>query len=130
MVYTSIDIRKIKFIAYIYIPFSQNPNEKSYRSAKIQAVKHLRAVFLLTAEQRRRPTRLKKDMFILTSLTSFGSMLLLKYNSITFQWFTIGLFSKYTKNVNILTPWEIIVAWAVNLNSLVEKFVAFLILIT
>ena len=27
MVYTSIDIRKIKFVAYIYIPFSQNPNE-------------------------------------------------------------------------------------------------------
>ena len=24
-----------------------------------------------------------------------------KVNYITFQWFTVGLFSKYTKNVNI-----------------------------
>ena len=61
---TSINVRKIKFIAYIiiYIPFNQNLDEKSYKSAKIEAVKHLHAVFLLNAEQRRRPIRLYRAM--------------------------------------------------------------------
>ena len=52
----------VKFIAYVYIHFNQNVNEKSDISAKIDAGKHLHAVFLLTAEQRqwcrRRPIRL------------------------------------------------------------------------
>ena len=52
VVYTSINIRKIKFIAYSYIHFNQNVDEKSDISAKIEAGKHLHAVFLLTAEQR------------------------------------------------------------------------------
>ena len=46
------------FIAYIYIPFNKNLDEKSYISAKIKAVKHLHAVYPLIAEQRRRPIRL------------------------------------------------------------------------
>ena len=50
--------QNIKLIAYIYIHFNQNPGEKSYIRAKIEAVKHLYAVFLLKAEQRRRPIRL------------------------------------------------------------------------
>ena len=52
VIYTSINIRKIKFIVYIYIHFNQNVDEKSDISAKIEAGKHLHAVFLLTAEQR------------------------------------------------------------------------------
>ena len=36
----------------------------------------------------------------LTSLTSHGSMLLLTVNYVTFQWFSKGLFSKYTEDVN------------------------------
>ena len=43
VVYTSINIRKIKFIAYIYIHFNQNVDEKSDISAKIEAGKHLNA---------------------------------------------------------------------------------------
>ena len=42
--------RKIKFIAYIYIHFNQNFDEKSDIRGKIEAGKHLHAVFLLTAE--------------------------------------------------------------------------------
>ena len=52
IVYTSINIRKIKFIAYIYFRFYQNLEDKAYTSARIEEVKHLYAVFLLTAEQR------------------------------------------------------------------------------
>ena len=52
VVYTSINIRKIKFIAYIYIHFNQNTDEKSHISAKIETGKHLHTVFLLTAAQR------------------------------------------------------------------------------
>ena len=40
----------MKFIAYIYIHFNKNVDEKSDISAKIEAGKHLHAVFLLTAE--------------------------------------------------------------------------------
>ena len=52
LLYTSINIRKIKFIAYIYIDFNQNVDEKSDISAKMEGGKHLHAVCLLTAEQR------------------------------------------------------------------------------
>ena len=52
VVYTSTKIKKIKLIAYIYIRFNQNMDNKSYISAKIEAVKHLHTVFLLLAEQR------------------------------------------------------------------------------
>ena len=41
---TSINIRKIKLIAYIYIRFSLD--EKSYITAEIEAEKHLQEVFL------------------------------------------------------------------------------------
>ena len=51
-IYTSINIRKSKFIAYMYIHFNHNVDEKSDISAKIEAGKHLHVVFLLTAEQR------------------------------------------------------------------------------
>ena len=86
------------FIAYtcIYIPLNQNIDVKLYISAKIEAVKHLLAIFLLTAEHRRRPIRLKRAMFTLTSLMSRGYV-----NFKTFKWFSIGLFSEYTENVNI-----------------------------
>ena len=46
------NIRKIKFITYIYIHFNPKVDEKSVRSAKIEAGKYLHAVFQLTAEQR------------------------------------------------------------------------------
>ena len=49
---------RTKFIVYIYIRFNRNLDEKSYISAEIEAVKHLYAVFLLTAKERRRPIRL------------------------------------------------------------------------
>ena len=42
----------MKFFAYIYIHFNPNFDEKSDISAKIEAGKHLHAVFLLTAELR------------------------------------------------------------------------------
>ena len=42
----------MKFIAYIYIPFYPEIDEKSGIGAKIEAGKHLHAVFLLTVEQR------------------------------------------------------------------------------
>ena len=42
---TSINIRKIKLIAYIYIHFNQNLQENFYISAKSGAVKHQHAVF-------------------------------------------------------------------------------------
>ena len=45
VVYTPINIERIKFISYIYIPFSQNFDDKSYISAKIKAIQHLKAVF-------------------------------------------------------------------------------------
>ena len=48
VVYALINIRKIKFIAYIYIRFIQNLKEKSNISTKIEAVEYLHAVFLLT----------------------------------------------------------------------------------
>ena len=60
-VYTSINIRKVKFIAYINIHFNQNVHEKSDFSAKIEAGKHLHAVFLLTAEQRQRTHDVQSD---------------------------------------------------------------------
>ena len=50
-------MRKIKFIAYIYIRFNQNLDEKAYIIAKIEAVDLL---------------------FILTSLMTWHSMLLLE----------------------------------------------------
>ena len=43
LVYTSINIRNCKFIAYIYIHLNQNLVKKTYMSAKIEAVKHLHA---------------------------------------------------------------------------------------
>ena len=52
VVYTSINIRKIEFIAYIYIHFNQNVDEKFDISAKIETGNYLHAVFLLTAVQR------------------------------------------------------------------------------
>ena len=57
-VYTSINNGKIKFIPYIYIPFSQNRDEKTYISARSEGVKHEHAVCFLSAEQRRQPIRL------------------------------------------------------------------------
>ena len=54
---------------------------------------------LITVEQGQSDCR--EPWFILTSLTSHDSMLLLNINYFIFQWFTEWLFSKYTKNVNI-----------------------------
>ena len=45
VVYTLINIRKNQFTAYIYIHYNQTLDEKSYISAKIEAVKHFQAVF-------------------------------------------------------------------------------------
>ena len=50
--YFGINIRINKFIAYIYIPFSQKLDENFCICAKIEAIKYLHAIFLLTAEQR------------------------------------------------------------------------------
>ena len=50
--------KKNKFTAYIYSHFNQNHDKKSYINAKIEAVKHLHAVFLQAAEQRRIRIRL------------------------------------------------------------------------
>ena len=41
----SINVRKNKFIAYIYISFNQNLDGKIFLSAKIKSVKNLYAVF-------------------------------------------------------------------------------------
>ena len=60
--YTSINSRKNKFKAYIYIRFYQNLDGNSCISAKIEAVKQLHAVFLLIAEQRRRQIRLYRAL--------------------------------------------------------------------
>ena len=70
------NIRKIMFIPYIYPLFTQNLDEKSYISATTEAVKHLHAVVLLSAEQRGRPIRLRDAWFIVTSITSRDSITL------------------------------------------------------
>ena len=54
--------QKSKFFAYIYIRFNQSLDEKSYKRAKSEAVKQQHAVFLLLAEQRRRPIKLNRAM--------------------------------------------------------------------
>ena len=109
-VYTSINIRKIKFIAYIYI---QNVDENSDISTKIEPGKRLHAFFLLTAEQHQWRHDIadvhsdcREPWFILMSFqVMWRRVAQCNYwnvNCITFQWFTIiGLFSKYTNNVNI-----------------------------
>ena len=57
---TSINIRKIKFIAYIYIRFNRNLNEKinMYISAETETISYLHAIFSticgLSVEQHRR----------------------------------------------------------------------------
>ena len=64
----------------IYIPFNQNLDEKSYMSAKTEAVKHLHAVFLLTMAQCRRPIRLEKAMVYCDVIdVNVTLMLLLEY---------------------------------------------------
>ena len=50
---------KVNF-AYIYICFDQILDEKSSVGAKIEAIKHFHAEFLLTVEQCRRPSRLQR----------------------------------------------------------------------
>ena len=52
VVYTSTNIRKIMFIACIYILFYPELDEKSEIRARIEAGNHLHAVFALTAKQR------------------------------------------------------------------------------
>ena len=81
----------IEFIAYIYICFNQIFDEKSYISAKIEAIKHLHAIFLLAAEQCRCPalSDCRKPRFILKSVTSCDPTLLFE------------CCSKNAKNVNI-----------------------------
>ena len=112
VVYTSINIRKNKFIAYIYIHFNQNIDEKSDISAKIEAGKHLHSIFRLTMEQRQwrydvaeAQSDCREPWFILTSFKAMWRRVAQcnywNVNYITFQRFTIGLFSKYTKNVII-----------------------------
>ena len=78
VVYTLINLRKIKVIAYIHICFNQNLDEKLYITAKNEEVKHLHTVFLLTVEQRLRPSVCRKPWVILTSLTLRDSLLLFK----------------------------------------------------
>ena len=63
VVYTSINIGKIKFIAHIYIHFDQNLDEKFYIRAKIEVVKHLQCSLSGFRGQCRRPIRLEKAMF-------------------------------------------------------------------
>ena len=105
-VHTSMNLRKMKFISY------QNVDEKSGISAKIEAGQHLHAVFLLSVEQRRWrhdvadvQSDCRAPWFILTSFKVMwrraAQCNYWNVNYITFQCFTIGFFSKYTKNVNI-----------------------------
>ena len=54
----------------IYIRFNQNFDEKSYVSAKIETVKHLCAIFLLTGTAPTSSQIAKNYGLILTSLTS------------------------------------------------------------
>ena len=54
--------------------------QKTCISAKIEAIKHLHAGFLLTVEQRRLPIGLYRAMFILTPLTSRDLILFLERN--------------------------------------------------
>ena len=92
IVYTSLNIRKIKYIAYIYICSNQNLDQKSYKSAKIEAVKNLHAVFLLTAEQCQGPIRLETAMVYsdITDVVWPDVVPMLYYRVFA-----------YTKNVNI-----------------------------
>ena len=86
MVYTSIKFRK--FIAYIYIYFNQNLDERSYISDKNESVKHLHAVLLLIAEHRQWRNEVATSIqtvekpvyfdIILSHVTSHGSILSLK----------------------------------------------------
>ena len=52
VVYTSINIRKMMFIAYIYFLFYLEIDEQFGVRAKIEAEKELHADFLLKADQR------------------------------------------------------------------------------
>ena len=52
VVYTSINIRKMMFIAYIYFLFYLEIDEQFGITAKIEAEKELHADFLLKADQR------------------------------------------------------------------------------
>ena len=52
VVYTSINIRKMMFIAYIYFLFYLEIDEQFGIRAKIEAEKELHADFLLKADQR------------------------------------------------------------------------------
>ena len=78
---------KVNF-AYINICFNQILDEKSSVSAKIEAIKHLHAEFLLTVEKCQRPSRLQR--------ASDRCMARCYWNVyyITFKWFTIELLVK------------------------------------
>ena len=45
VVYTWLKVRKIKFDAYFHIPLNQNLDEKSYKSAEMEAVKQVQFFF-------------------------------------------------------------------------------------
>ena len=78
VVYTSIHIRKIMFIAYIYIRFNKNLDEKSYISAKIEAVNIYTPFFCYLRNNADVQSDCREPWFILTSMTSRSSMLLLE----------------------------------------------------
>ena len=65
--------KKIKFIAYINIPVIQNRNENLIINAKIEVVTNLHAFFFLV---RNFQSDCSEPWFIMTSMTSLGSMLL------------------------------------------------------
>ena len=88
---------KIKFIVYIYIYL----HEKSYISAKIGAVKIHTQSFCYLQNSANVQSDSREPLFILTSLTSRGPMLLLECK---LHYVSVGYyraFSKYTRNVNI-----------------------------
>ena len=78
VVYISINIRKIKFIAYICIRFNQKLDEKSYIRAKIEAVNIYTQYFCNCGTSPTSNKIVESHGFFLTSLTSRCSVLLFK----------------------------------------------------
>ena len=90
-IYASINIRTIKSL-FIFTFVSIKFLTKNL-SAKTEAVKHLHAVSLLTAEQRRRPIRWQRAMIYFDVTDgAWLDIIIGNVNYITFQLFMIGSF--------------------------------------
>ena len=109
LVYNSINIRKIKFIAYIYIKFYPEFDEKSIIREKFEDWKHLHAVLVLSensvTDAMTSPTfnRIVDEHVFLRHLQSCDVAWLDVIIDITFHWVYYRLFCKCTEYVNIKT---------------------------